>query len=47
MDINNLNILRSKIEELRGKIIGAENLNKDILNDNVLKNLDELEKETI
>lgn len=47
MDITNINNLRSKLEELREKIIGAENLNTDVLNDNVLKNLDELEKETI
>lgn len=47
MDITNINNLRGKLEDLREKIIGAENLNADILNDNVLKNLDELEKETI
>ena len=47
MDITNINILRSKLEELREKIIGAENLNTDIYKDNVFKNLDELEKEII
>ena len=47
MDITNINILRSKLEELREKIVGAENLNTDIFKDNVFKNLDELEKETI
>lgn len=47
MNITNINNLRGKLEELREKIIGAENLNTDILENNVLKNLDELEKETI
>lgn len=47
MDITNINILRSKLEELRENIIGAENLNTDIFKDNVFKNLDELEKEII
>lgn len=47
MDITNINNLRSKLEELREKIVGAENLNTDIFKDNVFNNLDELEKETI
>lgn len=47
MYITNINNLRSKLKELIEKIVGGENLNTDFLNDNVLQNLDELEKETI
>lgn len=45
MDINNLNILRSKLEELREKIIGSENSNLGILENYDIERLDEFEKE--
>lgn len=45
MDNTNINNLRSKLEELREKIKGLENLNTDILENNVMTNLDELESE--
>lgn len=45
MDINNLNILRSKLEELREKIIGNENLNLESLENYDIERLDEFEKE--
>lgn len=45
MDITNINNLRSKLKELREMIKGVENLNTNILENNVMTNLDELEKE--
>lgn len=45
MDITNINNLKSKLKELREIIKGVENLNTDILENNVMSNLDELERE--
>lgn len=45
MNITNIKNLRSKLEELREKVKGVENLNTDILENNVMTNLHELETE--
>lgn len=45
MDITNINNLRAKLEELREKIIGAENSNLEILENYDIKRLDEFESE--
>ena len=45
MNITNIKTLRSKLEELREKVKGVENLNTDILENNVMTDLHELETE--
>lgn len=45
MNITNIKNLRSKLEELREKVKGVDNLNTDILENNVMTNLHELETE--